>query len=280
VEEWQGECEAGRIISAAGDPISADFQVRTGERVYRVQPGITEPNVNTGIDIIHEDEAIVVLNKPAPLPMHPGGRFNRNTLEYFLDAAYEPHHPRPAHRLDANTTGLVVCSRTRRYAGRLQPQFSAGTVEKVYLVRVFGSPADDVFACDAPISAEPGELGTRTVEAQGGLPAKTEFKVLNRSASDGTTLLEARPLTGRTNQIRVHLWDIGFPVVGDPAYLPNRQLGTTLTLSVDAPPLCLHAWQISFDHPKSGERVRFLAEAPAWVGEFAGANVPASPDGA
>jgi 23S rRNA-/tRNA-specific pseudouridylate synthase len=116
--------------------------------------------------------------------MHPGGRFNRNTLEFFLDAAYEPHHPRPAHRLDANTTGLVVCSRTRRYAGRLQPQFFAGTVEKVYLVRVLGNPAQDAFVCDAPISAEPGELGTRTVDQAGGLPARTEFRVLTRSISD------------------------------------------------------------------------------------------------
>ena len=80
---------------------------------------------------------------------------------------------------------------------------------------------------------------------------------------DGTSLIEARPLTGRTNQIRIHLWDAGFPIVGDPLYLPGRVLGTTQTLAVNDPPLRLHAHRIAFQHPVTGERVTFSAE-PEW----------------
>jgi UPF0176 protein len=85
---------------------------------------------------------------------------------------------------------------------------------------------------------------------------------------DGTTLLEARPLTGRTNQIRVHLWHLDFPVCGDPVYLLRKKLGDTQTLSVDDLPLCLHSWKISFTHPLTKERVKFSAPPPEWAREF------------
>jgi UPF0176 protein len=80
--------------------------------------------------------------------------------------------------------------------------------------------------------------------------------------------LEARPLTGRTNQIRIHLWHLGMPVCGDPVYLANHQWGSTQTLPLEAPPLCLHAWKLSFVHPLSGERVAFEAKPPAWTKGF------------
>jgi UPF0176 protein len=237
--------------------------VRAGERYLHVLPQTREPEVSTDIRILHEDEAIIVLNKPAPLPMHPCGRFNRNTLQNILHNVYAPQSPRPAHRLDANTTGLVVMSRTRHFAGQLQPQFARGEVEKVYLVRVQGSPAWDQYTCELPISDAPGETGTREVDAANGLESRTEFAVRQRF-EDGTTLLEARPLTGRTNQIRVHLWELGFPVCGDAVYLPNRQRGDTQTLSLKAEPLCLHAWRLAFTHPLTKERVTFETELPVW----------------
>ena len=81
---------------------------------------------------------------------------------------------------------------------------------------------------------------------------------------DGTTLLEAKLGTGRTNQIRVHLWQLGYPVIGDPAYLPNRLIGETQTLDLESPPLQLHAWKLSFLHPLSGEAIAFETERPAW----------------
>ena len=263
--DWESLCHQGLLVNEEHAPVSGSHRVRTGERYLRKQPNIVEPVVNAALQILHEDEALIVLHKPAPLPMHPGGRFNRNSLEYILHQVYRPQKPRAAHRLDANTTGIVLVTRTRHFAARLQPQFERGEVNKTYLVRVQGSPAEENFSCDAPISAEPGEVGTRDVDHASGLSARTEFRVRQRLA-DGTTLLEACPLTGRTNQIRVHLWQMGLPVCGDPVYLPGEKLGLTQTLELSDPPLCLHAWQITFVHPLHGTRMEFTAPPPLWAG--------------
>jgi RluA family pseudouridine synthase len=196
--------------------------------------------------------------------MHAGGRFYRNTLQHILNAAYHPQTPHPAHRLDANTTGLVLVARTRELASNLHAQFALGRVAKTYLARVQGTlPAAELF-CAAPISAEAGENCARTVDLVNGLAARTEFRLLRRLA-DGTSLLEARPLTGRTNQIRVHLQHLGFPVCGDPVYLRDGKLGNTQTLAVGDPPLCLHAARLKFFHPASGEPVEFTAPLPGWA---------------
>jgi RluA family pseudouridine synthase len=262
--EWTRDCALGLVVDDSQRPVGASRLVQAGERYLHKFPNIVEPDVNGRIEILHEDEALIVVNKPAPLPMHAAGRFNRNTLQYILNAVYYPDKPKQAHRLDANTTGVVLLTRTRHFAAMLQPQFARGQVEKFYLVRVQGHPPEDAFSCEAPISAEPGEVGTREVDMQAGLPARTNFRVLRRAA-DGTALLEARPLTGRTNQIRVHLWHLGFPVCGDAVYLPGIQIGTTQTLAVDAAPLCLHSWRVTFAHPLTKERVEFTAPPPSWA---------------
>ena len=256
--------ENQRILDRDEHPVPPQQIVRAGERYLRLLPGMVEPDVNANIRLLHEDEAVVVLEKPAPLPMHAGGRFNRNTLDYILHEVYQPQKPRPCHRLDANTTGLVVVARTRHFAGLVQPQFARGEVEKVYLARVQGHPEKDAFFSDAPISDVPGALGSREVDEDNGREARTEFRVIRRDA-DGTALVEARPITGRTNQIRIHLWQLGFPIVGDPVYLPGAAVGDTQTLNVEAAPLCLHAWQVSFIHPMSKERVRFETKLPSWA---------------
>jgi RluA family pseudouridine synthase len=261
---WEQRFAAGRVLNGAGEPVGASQVVRAGERYRNKFPAVIEPDVNMQIEVLHEDEALVVLNKPAPLPMHPGGRFYRNTLQHVLDTIYAPQKPRPSHRLDANTTGVLVVARTRQFAGRIQAQFARAQVEKVYLVRVNGHPAADEFGCEAPISGEAGRLGSRTVDPASGLPARTRFRV-RRRAADGTALLEARPLTGRTNQIRIHLAHLGFPVCGDPAYLRGGRVGETQTLDVGAPPLCLHAWRISFTHPLDQRTVTFTAPPPPWA---------------
>jgi RluA family pseudouridine synthase len=218
------------------------------------------------IRILYEDEAMIVLNKPAPLPMHPCGRFNRNTLQHIMHEVYAPQHPRAAHRLDSNTTGLVVLARTRHFAGQLQPQFTRGEVAKTYLVRAQGHPAWEHYRCELPISDEPGLNGSRDIDEDDGRSACTEFTVLARH-NDGTALLEARPLTGRTNQIRLHLWELGFPIVGDGLYLPDHKRGATHTLAMDAAPLCLHAWRLAFAHPMTKQRVSFESTRPDWAQE-------------
>jgi UPF0176 protein len=260
---WQQRCDEGRVLDEAGRPAVASQTVRAGERFRHKHSSVIEPDVNMQVGLLHEDEALIVLNKPAPLPMHAGGRFYRNTLQHVLDSVYYPQKPRPSHRLDANTTGVLVVARTKHFAGLVQPQFAGGEVEKVYVVRVQGQPAFDEFTCDAPISESPGAMGSRIVDPASGLAACTQFRVLERFA-DGTALLEARPRTGRTNQIRVHLWHLGFPVCGDPAYQPGGTLGDSQTLPITAPPLCLHASHITLTHPLTRERVQFTAPMPGW----------------
>lgn len=277
-KEWKLACQEGRIRKRANAkvfkpislcqtlPVAFDAIVRAGERYLHVEPSTVEPDVNVDIRIVHEDEAILVIHKPAPLPMHPCGRFNRNSLQFILGELYHPQSPRPAHRLDANTSGLVLFTRTRHFAKLLQRQFEGNGrdgVEKEYLARVHGHPADDAFECQAPISDEPGQAGSRNVDVDNGLPAHTSFEVLARRP-DGTSLVKAIPFTGRTNQIRVHLWHLNHPICGDPMYLRGRELGASQTLSVDAPPLCLLASRITFRHPLTGTKMTFEAELPEW----------------
>jgi RluA family pseudouridine synthase len=262
-EYWHERFVMQLILDARHQAVSADRQVRSGERYLHRMPATSEPDVNAAIRVLHEDSALVVLNKPAPLPLHPSGRFNRNTLQSILNQVYYPQKLRPIHRLDANTTGVIVFARTRYYAGQLQPQFASGNVEKIYLARIQGHPCIDSFTCDAPIGSSTTHLGGRGIDDQGA-PAHTNFRVLRRF-SDGTSLIEARPITGRTNQIRVHLWHLDWPIQGEQTYLRNQQLGGTQTHAMGDPPLCLHALSISFDHPLTGERTTFECAAPSWA---------------
>ena len=263
LEHWQDRIARQLLLDANRQPVTGDRRVRSGERYFHRMPATSEPDVNVAIRILHEDEALVVLNKPAPLPVHPSGRFNRNTLQSILNRVYHPQKLRPIHRLDANTTGIILFARTRHYAGLLQSQFATGNVEKFYLARIQGHPPENQFTCDAPIGNCTISLGGRAVDEEGAV-ARTEFRVRQRFP-DGTSLVEAQPITGRTNQIRVHLWHLGFPLVGEQTYLPNPQLGDTQTHAIGDPPLCLQSQRISFQHPLTGERTIFECPAPAWA---------------
>ena len=258
---WQLVCREERMHYKHA-PIAADTVVRAGQRLEHVLPGTLEPDVNADIRFLYEDSAIIVIEKPAPLPMHPCGRFNRNTLSHLLEQVYLPLKPRAAHRLDANTSGLVVLTKTRKLASLVQSQFERGEVEKTYLARVHGHPEQDQFDCDASIASEPTQAGGRAIDPAG-LCAKTHFEVVARH-TDETAIVIARPLTGRTNQIRLHLWHLGFPICGDTIYLPNRERGRVQTRGVDDNPLCLHALRLAFTHPKTRERIEFESTPPPW----------------
>lgn len=263
-DEWLSRIAAGHVLGPEGTPASASRRVKEGEQYVRVVPGTIEPPVNAAIRILHEDEALWVIDKPAPLPMHPCGRFNRNTLENLLRLAFAPEVARPAHRLDANTTGLVVCARTRHFAKLLQPQFARGEVVKTYLAQVHGHPPEDEFELSARISCEPSGPGAREIDEENGLPSSTLVSVIARH-DDGSATLRLEPRTGRTNQIRIHLWQAGWPIVGDPTYLPDGARGDKQTLAPEDEAMRLHAWKIRIHHPLTGTPANFEAPPPPWL---------------
>jgi len=142
-------------------------------------------------------------------------------------------------------------------------QFQERTVVKSYAVRVHGSPAQAEFQVVRPIEKQPSEAGTREM-SEDGRDAMTDF-IVDRALDDGTTLLKAHPITGRTNQIRLHALAAGFPIVGDPAYGEVRNLERGLTQQEG--PLYLHAYSVAFDHPGTGKRTSFVVDPPLWFTE-------------
>lgn len=262
-DNWLQAIESGNLLSAKNgfEAASVNEIVPEGARYLHVMPGYVEPAVSDAIELVYEDDAILVVNKGAPLPVHPSGRFNRNTLLAILSEALFPDKPRPSHRLDMNTTGLVVFARRTKYAHGLQQQFTDGQVEKVYRVEVEGSPDWDERVCTFAISKEKLPNGGRKIaEPADGQAAETRFKVLERMGN--TTLLEATLITGRTHQIRLHCAAMGHPVVNDPLYLPG---GATRPLPDDErmrSPMALHCCRIGLKHPVSGERIEWNAPKP------------------
>jgi UPF0176 protein len=146
----------------------------------------------------------------------------------------------------------------------LQPQFARGEVIKRYLARVIGDPPQDFFECEAAITPPTEHSGDRAESEPVGLKAHTECRVLTRFP-DGTALLCVTPLTARPNQIRVHLWHLGWPVVGDQVFRPHHQVGDEQTLGIEDGLLKLHAWQLAFSHPDHGGLITFETARPPWA---------------
>lgn len=260
-QQWEQWFQLGQILDHRR-PVSSSRRVRGGEQFWHSFPETVEPDVNADVRVIWEDTTLVAVAKPAPLPVHPCGRFNRNTLTYLLNSVFGSDALRLVHRLDANTTGVMVLAKSKHAATNLREQFEGNQVQKRYLARILGQPEEDSILCRDRISRERASAGVRGIDPDG-LDAHTEIQVLHRFA-DGTTLVEAIPRTGRTNQIRIHLWSMQMPVMGDPTYLAGRRLAATQTLTPQCPPMCLHAASLSLHHPDRDEMMTFLADTPSW----------------
>lgn len=218
-----------------------------------------------GLSIVHEDESVIVIDKPAGLVVHPGSGNWQGTM---LNALLHHHPPIEAlpragivHRLDKDTSGLMMVAKTLTAHTALVRALAARDVERIYQALVLGAPSAQG-EIDRPIGRHPVHR-VRMAVVERGRPALTRFRVLDPLA--GATLLECRLSTGRTHQIRVHLEAIGHPVLGDPVYGPRpNRLPPLLALAATAlGRQALHAVELAFRHPVGGTIERFHSALPA-----------------
>jgi 23S rRNA pseudouridine1911/1915/1917 synthase len=214
------------------------------------------------LSVVHEDESVLVIDKPAGLVVHPGsGNWSGTLLNALLHHASElAGLPRAGivHRLDKDTSGLLVVAKTLEAQTALVRQMQSRTVERIYLALVHGVVARDG-SVESPIGRDPRHR-TRMAVVSGGRPALTRFQVVKRF--EQASLLECTLATGRTHQIRVHLHSIAHPLVGDPVYRSSRHPSAPDALAHFARQ-ALHATRLSFDHPSSGRRRVFRSPLPA-----------------
>lgn len=242
------------LVTVDGKPVSPSAKPKKGSLVRVAFPESKSPKRAVRIPILYEDEDIVVIDKPAGVAVHSGaGREEEATVVSSLLAqgvrlaGGGGDRVGLVHRLDADTSGVMVLTKSEEAYRSLVSQFQCREVEKEYLALVEGEVEEDRGIIEGPIGRDPHRPRWMGI-VEGGKEAITEYEVLKRDR--GRTLLLVRPKTGRTHQIRVHLSSIGHPVVGDPLY--GRGEGK----------LMLHSWRISFVHPRTGKRVSFTAPPP------------------
>lgn len=238
--------------------VKPDYRVQIGDRV-RIPPvrvSGEKPKARPAeFPIVHEDAAILVVDKPAGVAVHGGSGVSFGVIESLRAARPQAKLLELAHRLDRDTSGLLIVAKKRTALVELHRMLRDGEVEKIYMAVVKGAPREDSFEIREALHKHVTSSGERRVSIQeGGKAALTRVRVVKRGEF---SLLEVRLLTGRTHQIRVHLAHAGHPVVGDDKY-GDFALNKALKKR-----LLLHAAKLSFRHPVSGERLKLESPLPA-----------------
>lgn len=264
-------------------PVKSNYKVRPNDKIRVMFAHPTYEALLVGedipLDIVYEDEQLVVVNKPAGMVVHPGhGNYSGtliNALIYRFENLPNNSSDRPGlvHRIDKDTSGLLVVAKTEQAMSHLSLQFAEKTSEREYVALVLGNVEEDEGIVEGNIGRHPKNRLQNTVflddEAERGKPAVTHYKVLERLGY--VTLVSCKLETGRTHQIRVHMKHIGHTLFNDERYGGNAILkGTTFTKYkqfVDncfkvLPRQALHAKTLGFEHPKTGEFMRFETPVP------------------
>ena len=214
-EEWSRQIRAGKIIvngkvALIGQKLRAsDLTITNGG--FRV-----EPAADRTLNVIYEDKDIRAFNKSAPIPVHPCGRYFKNSMTEVLKGVYPDEVPRPIQRLDVMTTGVIVFARTQKAAAFLMQEFKQNRVEKEYFALVEGVPRSKKFTIDKPIGKLAASKRVVGEGIPGSRPARTDVEWL--TSINNISLLRVTPRSGRTNQIRVHLASEGLPIYNDSVY--------------------------------------------------------------
>ena len=279
-----GDCDVD------GRPARSSQRVQPGQQVSFRRPAPPEPEVPRELTVRHVDPDFYVLDKPSGLPIHPTARYHFSTLTAVLRERFPDEALRVAHRLDRETSGLLLVARTKPAESALKKAFARRLIKKRYLAIVHGRlliPDGEPLILEQPIGPAGTTVRVRmAVRPLGdcGLTARTEVRTVR--CAGPYTLVECRPHTGRQHQIRVHLWAAGYPIVGDKLY-PDEDLFLTWAEQGDAAvrdrlPLlrhALHAAGLHFPHPSTGVTVAVDSPLPEELAAFLRAHEDAPQDG-
>ena len=258
VQQWIKE---GHVL-VNGQKVKSNYKVSVGDEIQVTVPEAIEVDIlpeDIPLDIYYEDSDVIVVNKPKGMVVHPAAGHTTGTLVNALMAHCKDLsgingelRPGIVHRIDKDTSGLLMVAKNDMAHEKLVEQLVAKTVTRKYEALVHGVIAHDVGTIDAPIGRDKKDRQSMTVTDENSRHAVTHFKVIERYKD--FTHVECQLETGRTHQIRVHMKYIGYPLVGDPKYGPRK----TLDINGQA----LHAGVLGFNHPRTNEYIELTAPTP------------------
>lgn len=275
IQEW---IDGGLVVVEGKNPKKSSERVKTGDVIVVAIPAPPPPRASLvaqdiPLSVLYEDSEILVLDKPPGLVVHPAVGHRDGTLVNALlhrskEWAGPADRPGLVHRLDKDTSGVLVIAKTERAMAVLGKAMKERSLEKEYLAVVYGKSPLRKGRIDLKIARDPADRKRMAVSKTEGRDSSTFYEILSESPGSlsGLSLLKCRLITGRTHQIRVHLKAMNLPIVGDPVYGSPRWRGlkdeTLREAARDFPRQALHAWRLSLTHPATGMRQTFTAPIP------------------